>query len=178
MTTNKTLEKYTNYQEYFKSFLGGWSFENGDETLTIKDVEELEMYDSQTQGKKKGLCLRFEEKELPMVLNTTNSETIAKVTGTDKLADWIGKKIIVGQQKIRAFGKEQLVIRVRDEQPKAKAKKKATKDQVQEIENLIQSGAITNKDAMLQYYKVETIEDLSQEEAQKLIDKKKKEEEF
>ena len=176
--TGKKLDLYSNYNEYFKNFLGGWSFEKGDETLTITDVTTEEMYDSQNGGKKEAPCLHFKEKELPMVLNKTNADTVARVTGSEIPNDWIGKKIIVGQQKIRAFGKEQLVIRVRDEQPKAKAKKKATKDQVQEIENLIESGAITNKEAMLNYYKVDTIEDLSQEEAKKLIDKKKNEAEF
>ena len=44
---------YVHYQEYFKTFLGGWSFENGDETLTIKSIDEEEMYDAETGGKKK-----------------------------------------------------------------------------------------------------------------------------
>lgn len=111
---------YVHYQEYFKTFLGGWSFENGDETLTIKSIGEEEMYDAETGGKKKGLAVHFEEKELPMVLNVTNADTIAAVVGSDKLADWIGRKIIVGTSKIKAFGKYHDAIRVRSDRPDEK----------------------------------------------------------
>lgn len=111
------MANYVHYQEYFKTFLGGWSFENGDETLTIKSIGEEEMYDAETGGNKKGLVLHFEERDLPMVLNVTNAETIADVTGTDKLAEWIGRKIIVGTSKIKAFGKVHDAIRVRSTKP-------------------------------------------------------------
>lgn len=111
------MANYVHYQEYFKTFLGGWSFENGDETLTIKSVGEEEMFDAETGGKKTGLALHFEEKDLPMVLNVTNSETIASVVGSDKLADWIGHKIIVGTSKVKAFGKIHDAIRVRADKP-------------------------------------------------------------
>ena len=111
------MANYVHYQEYFKSFLGGWSFENGDKTLTISQIGEEEMYDAETGGKKKGLVMRFEEEELPMVLNVTNAETIADVTGTDKISDWIGRKIIVGTSKIKAFGKVHDAIRVRNQKP-------------------------------------------------------------
>lgn len=111
------MANYVHYQEYFKSFLGGWSFENGDKTLTISQIGEEEMYDAETGGKKKGLVMHFEEEELPMVLNVTNCDTIAEVTGTDKIADWIGRKIIVGTSKIKAFGKTHDAIRVRNQKP-------------------------------------------------------------
>ena len=111
------MANYVHYQEYFKTFLGGWSFENGDETLTIDSIGEEEMYDAETGGKKKGLVLRFRDKDLPMVLNVTNAEAIAEVTGSDKIADWIGKRIIVGTSRIKAFGKMHDAIRVRTTKP-------------------------------------------------------------
>lgn len=111
------MHNYVRYQEYFKTFLGGWTFEDGDKTLTIKSVGEEEMYDADSGGKKKALAMRFEELDLPMVLNVTNSETIAGVVGSDRLADWIGKKIIVGTSKVKAFGKIHDAIRVRPDKP-------------------------------------------------------------
>lgn len=111
---------YVRYQEYFKTFLGGWTFEDGDKTLTIKSVGEEEMYDAETGGKKKALAMRFEELDLPMVLNVTNSETIAGVVGSDRLDDWIGHKVIVGTSKVKAFGKVHDAIRVRPEKPDEK----------------------------------------------------------
>lgn len=110
-------KNYVHYQEYFKTFLGGWSFENGDETLTIKSIAEEEMYDAESGGKKKGLAVRFVEKDLPMVLNVTNAEIIAEVVGSDKLADWIGRKIVVGCRKVKAFGKMHDAIRVQNVKP-------------------------------------------------------------
>ena len=111
------MGNYVRYQEYFKTFLGGWTFEDGDKTLTIKSVGEEEMYDAETGGKKKALVLRFDELDLPMVLNVTNAETIAAVTGSDRLADWIGKRIIVGTSRVKAFGKIHDAIRVRPDKP-------------------------------------------------------------
>ena len=168
-------KNYTHYQEYFKSFLGGWTFENGDETLTITDVKEEEMYDAATGSKKSGLCLYFKEKELPMVLNVTNSEVIASVVGSDKLADWIGKRIIVGQSKIKAFGKEQYVIRVRNDKPKDKIKELLTDEQYNKIQELINNNIITNKEAMLKHYKVSTVEEMAKEDAEELIKAKTRE---
>ena len=110
-------KKYPRYQDYFKNFLGGWSFEDGDRTLTIAGVSEEEVYDRDNSKKEKKLCVRFREEGLPMVLNVTNAETIAKVTGSDRMEDWIGKKVVVGQSRVRAFGKESMAIRVRDVKP-------------------------------------------------------------
>lgn len=111
------MKNYVHYQEYFKTFLGGWSFESGDKTLTIKSIAEEEMYDAETGGKKKGLVMHFEEEDLPMVLNVTNCEAISEVVGSDKLADWIGHRIIVGTSRIKAFGKMHDAIRVRTQKP-------------------------------------------------------------
>lgn len=110
-------KSYSRYQEYFKTFLGGWTFEDGDKTLTIKEVAEEEMYDADTGGKKKGLAVRFVELDLPMVLNVTNAETIAEVVGSDRLSEWVGKRIIVGASKVKAFGKVYYAIRVRPKKP-------------------------------------------------------------
>lgn len=111
------FEKYPSYKNYFKNFLGGWSFENGKRTLTIKDVGEQEMYDQETGGKKVEPVIWFEEEQLPMVLNVTNGDAIAKVLGTGDWSRWIGGRIIVGTEKVRAFGKVTMAIRVKDEKP-------------------------------------------------------------
>ena len=115
--TKDFLEKYPNYKEYYKNFLGGWSFEDGDKTLTITDITEREMYDAQTDGTKVELTLSFAEEQLPMVLNVTNADTIAEVLGTGDWSKWIGQRIIVGTAKVKAFGKIHDAIRVRNQRP-------------------------------------------------------------
>lgn len=107
----------TPYEVYYKTFLGGWSFQGGDKTLTIKSIGKQEMYDMETGGQKTGITLMFEEEELPMVMNITNASTIAEVLGTNIVEDWIGRKIIVGTSRIKAFGKMHDAIRVRNQKP-------------------------------------------------------------
>ncbi|MBQ3321918.1 MAG: hypothetical protein IJH05_03625 [Firmicutes bacterium] len=113
------LNRYPSYKDYYKNFLGGWSFEDGDKTLTIRDIDETEMYDQETGGKKIELTLHFVEESLPMVLNVTNADTIASVLGTGDWGKWIGQQIIVGTSKVKAFGKIHDAIRVRDQKPTA-----------------------------------------------------------
>ena len=117
MTSKDFFDKYPSYKTYFKNFLGAWTFASGDKTLTISEVGEMEMYDQETGGKKVEPVLHFAEEQLPMVLNVTNATTIEEVLGTDNWHDWIGKQIIVGTSKVKAFGKTQDAIRVRDRKP-------------------------------------------------------------
>jgi hypothetical protein len=58
--------------------------------------------------------LRFKDKEKMMVLNKGNAQTIAKMHGTE-VRKWIGKKIKIRAEKVRAFGKMWDALRVVDE---------------------------------------------------------------
>jgi len=51
-----------------------------------------------------------------MVLNVTNTQTIASLYG-DYTADWIGQSIQVYATKVKAFGKEQMALRIREAKP-------------------------------------------------------------
>ena len=170
------FSKYRNYQEFYSNYLGGWSFANGDQTLTIKDVLEQEVR-SKDSGTEMKLTVTFEETDLPMIINRTNADTIAKVTGSSYTGDWVGKKIVVGSSKVKAFGDVWDAIRVRDIVPKTDTGPKATEEQIRLIYDLIQAGKV--KEApMLKYYKVSRIEDLSQDQAAELIRLKSGEEGF
>ena len=111
------MANYVRYQEYFKTFLGGWSFADGDKVLTITKVGEEEFRDVESGGTKKGLVLHFKEVELPMVINVTNATTIAEVTGTDVMQEWVGRKIQLGTSPVKAFGQVHQAIRVRNVKP-------------------------------------------------------------
>lgn len=163
-----TKAEYMNYQEYFNNFLGAWSFSNGDEVLTISEVSEETMYDAQTGSQKTGLCIRFEEKTLPMVLNKTNAAMIAQVTGTSYMHDWKGKKIAVGTEKVRAFGKVTQAIRVRDTVPAVAEAEPATEAQKKRIRELIAEGSI-NEPALCKYLRIDDIEHISREQAKNAI---------
>lgn len=161
-----TKGKYTHYKEYFKKYLGAWSFLDGDEVLTIKHVEEREMYDIQTGKMKTAPCIWVEEKELPMVLNQINGDTIAEVLGTGIIEEWIGQRIIVGTETVKAFGKETEAIRVRNRSPKPKPK--ISEQQLTAIRDLIENGAV-NEAKMLKFYGIGRIEDMNAEDAYSTI---------
>lgn len=40
-------------------------------------------------------CLEFNEQEKPMVLNSTNGQLIAQITGSENSEDWVGHKIVL-----------------------------------------------------------------------------------
>ena len=130
------------------------------------------MFDAQTGGKKKGLCVYVAEKELPMVLNKTNATMIAEVTGTDILGEWIGKRICVGTERVKAFGKVSEAIRVRDRVPEpVKAAEPATEAQMERIRALISDGVI-NEPALCKYLKISDISGISRTQARDAIERK------
>lgn len=159
--------KYKNYQEFYANYLGGWSFADGDQILTIKDVYEQEVR-SKDSGTETKLTVIYEETDLPMVLNRTNADMIARVTGTSYTGDWIGKKIKVGSSKVRAFGDVFDAIRVRDEKITAASTEKATTPQLKAILDMVDAGAI-NQQKLLQFYKIEQLNQLTRQQAKEII---------
>lgn len=88
---------------------------NEERIVTIKKVCKEEV--NSTDGKK-SMCLvaYFNESSKPMVLNKTNCKTIEKIYSpfTD---EWIGKKITVFAQKVKAFGDVVDALRIRPTKP-------------------------------------------------------------
>lgn len=159
--------KYRNYQEFYSNYMGGWSFADGDKILTIKDVLEQEVR-SKDSGTEVKLTVLFEESDLPMVLNRTNADMIAKVTGEIYTGNWIGKKIKVGSSKIRAFGDVFDAIRVRDEKVTKASTEPATAAQIRRIHELAEDGQI-NMAGLFNFYKIADLTDLSRKQAMDLI---------
>lgn len=90
--------------------LNGKSF-----TLTIRSVtlEDMQSHDNKTVTKP---CLWFTNATKGMVLNRTNTMTIAELHGPETDL-WAGKRITIYATKVRAFGKMEDAIRVREEMP-------------------------------------------------------------
>lgn len=159
--------KYRNYQEFYANYMGGWSFANGDQILTIRDVYEQEVR-SKDSGTELKLTVFFEGSDLPMVLNRTNADMIAKVTGCSYTGDWIGKQIKIGTSRVKAFGDVFDAIRVRDEKITAASTERATEAQIDRIRRLSDEGQVKLA-AMLDFYGIEDISDLSRKQATDLI---------
>lgn len=49
-------------------------------------------------------CIHFHEMEKPMVLNSTNGQIIAQITGSEETENWAGKKIVIYHDPSVSFG--------------------------------------------------------------------------
>lgn len=164
--------KYKNYKSFNSSYIGGWTFEDGDKVLTIKDVQPMMVRNEKNQSSEEKMCIIFEEIDKPMVLNSTNNDTITKLLGSSLFDNWQGKQIQLGTEKVKAFGDIWDAVRVRPELPKPKTTDPITPEQIDAINGLIETGAITNANMMLKYYKVSRLEEMSRAEAEQLIRQK------
>lgn len=84
-------------------------------TLTIKTVtlEEMTTHDNKTASKP---VVWFEKATKGFVINLTNALIIKNLYGDDT-DDWTGKRIAIYPTRVKAFGKMQDCIRVREEIP-------------------------------------------------------------
>ncbi len=164
-----TERKYKNFKSFNSQYIGGWSFQDGDKVMTIKDVQVRQVRNEKNQSGEDKMCILFEETDKPMVLNSTNNDTITKVLGSSLFDDWIGKQILIGTEKVRAFGDVWDSVRVRDEVVRKASRAKITPQQIAQIKSLIAQGEIKNEQAMLQYFRVNRIEDIDEKDAAELI---------
>jgi hypothetical protein len=66
-------------------------------------------------------CLEFEEEGTkPMVLNSTNAQLIAQITGSDETDEWVGQKVVLFNDPSIAF-QGRLVGGIRVRAPKKQA---------------------------------------------------------
>lgn len=108
----------THYKKLLNpDYLGAYALEDGrDIILTIRAVKQDTV--TGTDGKKEvcSVC-HFMENVKPMILNATNSKTIAKLFGSPYVEDWIGKPIQIGTERVKAFGDIWDALRVRPFHP-------------------------------------------------------------
>jgi hypothetical protein len=90
-------------------------FEDGDVTATIISAE-VEMIGQGADASQK-IILGLKGIKKPIVVNRTNANTIAKVTGSDDTDDWIGKRITIGASEVEFKGDLVMSIRVRLKKP-------------------------------------------------------------
>lgn len=100
-----------------KDYLGSHNLEIGEEMLlTIEKFEGEELVqkvDGKKDEKVAKQVLYFKEDVPKMIMNITNGTTIASLYGTHP-DGWIGKKIQVYAASVKAFGKTQDALRIRD----------------------------------------------------------------
>lgn len=85
--------------------LSSSSMAEQEQTLTIRSINREEIVSNNGRKEVVPVC-RFEEDVPPMALNKTNMRTMEAMTGSDKIEDWYGKKVVVYIQNNIKFGKE------------------------------------------------------------------------
>lgn len=65
-------------------------------------------------------CVEFDEIEKPMVLNSTNGQLIAQITGSEDTDNWTGRKIVLYLDPSVSFGGK-IVGGIRARAPRGKA---------------------------------------------------------
>ena len=100
------------------NYIGAYSLDPGsDLILTIKNVKNELVIG--TDGKKEEcIVVYFSDNDKPMILNSTNAKTIAKLYKSPYIEDWSNRKIQLYVDKIKAFGELVEALRIRPFIPK------------------------------------------------------------
>ena len=83
--------------------------------VTITNIDFAECYDEQTKKKIQKQTVFFEECK-PLVLNKTNAKALKRLfsPNSDTPSDCVGHKVRLVVERIKAFGKEQDAIRIKE----------------------------------------------------------------
>lgn len=101
-----------------KDYLGSHNLEVGEEMLlSIARFEGEEQVQGADGSKSAKMVLYFKEDKPKMILNITNASTLGALYGTHP-EKWIGKQIQIYAASVKAFGKTQDALRIRDFVPK------------------------------------------------------------
>lgn len=97
-------------------YIGAYDFQPGEErTLTIQSVLR-EMITGPDGKKDECTVVKFTDGK-PMICNNTNAKVITKVVGSPHIEDWIGQRITLIVQRVKAFGDVVDAIRIKPVKP-------------------------------------------------------------
>lgn len=101
------------------NYLGSWDIEdlpNREITLTIEKIVDEDVV---TNGKTEvcTVCYWTDKAYKPMILNPTNKKTLCKLHKTKLTEKLVGKSVIIGIDKVKAFGDVHDALRIRPRMP-------------------------------------------------------------
>lgn len=100
-----------------KDYLGSHNLETGEEMLLTIEKFVGEEKVTTGEGEKLKQVLYFKEQVPKMIMNITNGNTMTQLYGSHP-DGWVGKQIQVYATSVKAFGKTQDALRIRDFIPK------------------------------------------------------------
>lgn len=114
------METLTHWKKLHNpDYLGAYALTPGQDLIaTIKTVGNENVVG--TDGKKEEcMVMHFAERDVkPMILNSTNAKTIAKLLKTPYVENWSGRKIQIYTAEVKAFGEVVDALRIRPFLPK------------------------------------------------------------
>lgn len=94
-------------------YIGAYCFQpNEEKIVTITNVKREVV--TGADGKREECVIVYFKEEKPLILNSTNGKMIQRVLGSPFIQDWVGKRIVLGVEKVRAFGEVVDAVRVKN----------------------------------------------------------------
>lgn len=116
MSTKKAITG--DYRQYMdKDYIGEWDLPEDDDLIVEIDHAEVNQVKSE-RGAEDKLCVHFRGGYKPLIINATNGAAIKEALGTGKVEKWAYKKIALYRERVSAFGKTVMAVRVRPFAPK------------------------------------------------------------
>jgi hypothetical protein len=103
------------------NYLGSWDLEELPEkevTLTIAKIVDEDVVTAGTK-ERCTVCYWTDKAYKPMIWNVTNKKTVARLYHTKDTEQLVGKSLVVGIEKVKAFGDVHDALRIRKRIPKA-----------------------------------------------------------
>jgi hypothetical protein len=133
-------------------FLGSWDLEADggyvNRLVTIKEVGKREAFNG--TKKEEVAVVLFHELPKPMVLNSENGKRLKTVIGSHYIEDWIGKQVILGVEKTKAFGEVVDALRFSKTKPTLPTLT-ADHPKFAAVKKAIETGTATMADARLKF---------------------------
>lgn len=132
------------------NYLGSWDLEelpDKEVTLTIARIVDEDVVTN--TSKERCTVIHWQEPGYkPMIANVTNKKTLAKIYHTKDTEKLCGKPVVIGIEKVKAFGDIHDALRIRKRVPKAAEPAKCT-----DCNNAIQGGGGRSADYIAAYTK-------------------------
>lgn len=106
------------------NYLGSWDLDelpNREATLTIAKIVDEDVIGNAGTKERCTVCYWQEGGVKPMILNITNKKTICKLYHTKDTEQLAGKAVVIGIDKVKAFGDVHDALRIRKRIPKVES---------------------------------------------------------
>lgn len=138
------------------NYLGAYSLQpNESRVVTIVEVKREII--TGMEGKKEECTIAYLKGEKPMILNSTNSKRIERITGTPFIENWKGAEVMVYAEKIKAFGELVDALRIKAvelKQADLKSLFDRKKDSIKEVERIANIERIINENETKSFLQV------------------------